>query len=95
MDGNSYAEFEGGVEGLFLLIDNTFLLYKQWSTQGTITSRSLNKIDVNDQWVLWDFRPLVVPCCTWVLQPRAFKFSKSRRGFERCLRYTASKTYGV
>ena len=29
MDSNSHAELEGGVEGLFLLIDDTFLVYKQ------------------------------------------------------------------
>ena len=36
------------VEGLFPVINHTFLVYKQVSTQGTITSRSLNKLDVKN-----------------------------------------------
>ena len=44
----------GGVEGLFLVISHTFPIYKQLSTQGTITSCSLNKLDVKNHWVLWD-----------------------------------------
>ena len=42
----------GGVEGLFLVISHTFPIYKQLSTQGTITSCSLNKLDVKNHWVL-------------------------------------------
>ena len=42
------------VEGLFLVINDTFLVYKQLSTQGTITSCSLNKLDVKNHWVLRD-----------------------------------------
>ena len=44
----------GGVEGLFLVISHTFPIYKQLSTQGTITSCSLNKLDVKNHWVLRD-----------------------------------------
>ena len=44
----------GGVEGLFLVISRTFPIYKQLSTQGTITSCSLNKLDVKNHWVLRD-----------------------------------------
>ena len=44
----------GGVEGLFLVISHTFPFYKQLSTQGTITSCSLNKLDVKNHWVLRD-----------------------------------------
>ena len=43
-----------GVEGLFLVISHTFPIYKQLSTQGTITSCSLNKLDVKNHWVLRD-----------------------------------------
>ena len=32
----SPADLEGGVDGLFLLINKTFLIYKQLSTTGTI-----------------------------------------------------------
>ena len=44
----------GGVEDLFLVISHTFPIYKQLSTQGTITSCSLNKLDVKNHWVLRD-----------------------------------------
>ena len=44
----------GGVEGLFLVISHTFPIYKQLSTQGTITSCSLNKLEVKNHWVLRD-----------------------------------------
>ena len=44
----------GGVEGLFLVISHTFPIYKQLSTQGTITSCSLNKLYVKNHWVLRD-----------------------------------------
>ena len=44
----------GGVESLFLVISHTFPIYKQLSTQGTITSYSLNKLDVKNHWVLRD-----------------------------------------
>ena len=44
----------GGVEGLFLVISHTFPIYKQLSTQGTITSCSLNKLHVKNHWVLRD-----------------------------------------
>ena len=65
----------GGVEGLFLVISHTFPIYKQLSTQGTMTSCScsLNKLDVKNHWVLRDLEN------PQVLQPRAFEFSKSRR----------------
>ena len=42
------------MEGLFLVISHTFLVYKQLSTQGTITSCSLNKLDIKNHWVLRD-----------------------------------------
>ena len=54
----------GGVEGLFVVISHTFPIYKQLSTQGTITSCSINKLDVKNHWVLRDLetlRPLVAP----------------------------------
>ena len=51
MSSNSHAELEGGVDDLFLVIDDAFLIYKQ---QGTITSCSLHKLDVKNQWVLRD-----------------------------------------
>ena len=39
---------------MFLVISYTFPIYKQLSTQGTITSCSLNKLDVKNHWVLRD-----------------------------------------
>ena len=39
---------------MFLVINHTFPIYKQLSTQGTITSCSLNKLDVKNHWVLRD-----------------------------------------
>ena len=63
----------GGVDGLFLVISHKFPIYKQLSTQGTITSCSLNKLDVKNHWVLRDLEN------PQALQPRAFEFSKSRR----------------
>ena len=54
MASNSPTELEGGVMGLFVLINTTLLAYKQLSTQGTITSCSLNKLDVKNHWVLRD-----------------------------------------
>ena len=41
----------GGIESLFLVFNDMFLIYKQ---QGTIISCSLNKLDVKNHWVLRD-----------------------------------------
>ena len=69
MGSSSLAELEGGVDSLFLEIDNTFLIYKQLLTQGTILSCSLNKLDVKNQLVLLDLEnPQTLS---------TFKFSKS------------------
>ena len=59
----------GGVEGLFLVISHTFPIYKQLSTQGTITSCSLNKLDVKNHWVLRDLE-----------NPQALSSARAQRG---------------
>ena len=40
------------VESLFPVISHAFLIFKQLSTQGTITNCSLNKLDIKNHWVL-------------------------------------------
>ena len=39
---------------MFLVISDTFLVYKQLSTQGTIARCSLNNLNVKNHWVLQD-----------------------------------------
>ena len=59
----------GGVEGLFLVISHTFPIYKQLSTQGTITSCSLNNLDIKNHWVLRDLEnPQALSCALTALR---------------------------
>ena len=54
---------------MFLVISDTFLVYKQLSTQGTITSCSLNKLDVKNHWVLRDLE-----------NPQALSSARAKQG---------------
>ena len=39
---------------MFLVLSDTFLIYKQLSTQGTLTSCSQNELDAKNHWVIQD-----------------------------------------
>ena len=49
MGSNNHTELEGGVDGLFLVINDTFLVYRQLQLKIKLMSCSLNKLDIKSQ----------------------------------------------